>query len=139
MTIVSEPLPIVLIAEDNPCLARVLAFKFKASGYAAVVCTDGAEAWDAYESNPIAAIISDHEMPALTGVDLFRKVRENDKDIPLFLVTGRQLELPPGVDQELNIARIFGKPFSPGAVIAAVDDAINQSSTRCGSVHAAKK
>jgi CheY-like chemotaxis protein len=128
---VSEILPLILIAEDNPCLARVLSFKFRASGYSVVVCADGQEAWVAFESNPVAAIVSDHEMPVLSGVDLFRRVRAVDKSIPLFMVTGRQLELPPGIDEELDMTKVFGKPFSPGAVITAVDDAINKSSTRC--------
>lgn len=127
----SESLPIVLIAEDNPCLARVLSFKFRASGYEVLVCADGGEAWTAYESNPVSAIVSDHEMPVLSGVELFRKVRAANESLPLFLVTGRQLELPVGIDEELNITEVFGKPFSPGAVIAAVDSAINESSTHC--------
>jgi len=127
---VPESLPLILIAEDNPCLARVLAFKFKASGYAAMVCVNGQEAFEAFESNPVAAIVSDHEMPIMSGEDLFRKVRSVDNAIPLFLVTGRQLELPPGIDEELKIAGIFGKPFSPGEVITAVSEAI-ESSTHC--------
>ena len=43
----SELPPIVLIAEDNPCLARVLSFKFKSCGFTTIVCEDGQVAWDA--------------------------------------------------------------------------------------------
>ena len=123
-----ESKPVVLIAEDNPGLARVLSFKFKSSGFSPIVCGDGQLAWDAFQSNTPVAIISDQEMPRMSGVELCRNVRSQDSDIPFILVTGRQLELSTtGVVEELGITKIFGKPFSPADVITAVHDATRES------------
>jgi DNA-binding response OmpR family regulator len=120
--------PTVLIAEDNPGLARVLSFKFKSSGFTPIVCADGQLAWEAFQSNSVLAIVSDQEMPRMSGIDLCRNVRTQNLNIPFFLVTGRQLELAStGITEELNISKIFGKPFSPGEVITAVNDAIQAS------------
>lgn len=128
----SDNRPIVLIAEDNPGLARVLSFKFKSSGFEPIVCSDGQFAWEAFQANSVVAVVSDQEMPRMSGVDLCRKVRSVDENTPFFLVTGRQLELSTtGVGAELKIQRIFGKPFSPADVIAAVSDAVNDSPTAC--------
>jgi DNA-binding response OmpR family regulator len=125
----SNKLPIVLIAEDNPGLARVLSFKFKSSGFAPLVCADGQFAWEAFQSNPVAAIVSDQEMPRMSGIDLCRNVRSQNPNVPFFLVTGRQMELSTATAaDELNIQRVFGKPFSPADVIAAVGAAIQKSS-----------
>lgn len=124
--------PIVLIAEDNPGLARVLSFKFKSSGFEPVVCADGQFAWEAFQTNQVVAILSDQEMPRMSGVELCRNVRSKDPNVPFFLVTGRQLELASkGLEEELNIRRIFGKPFSPADVVAAVNEAIKESSATC--------
>lgn len=120
----------VLIAEDNPGLARVLSFKFKSCGYSPLVCADGQLAWEAFQNNEVVAIVSDQEMPRMSGVELCRNVRSKNRDIPFFLVTGRQLELSTtGVEEELRINQVFGKPFSPADVIAAVGAAINATST----------
>ena len=120
----------VLIAEDNPGLARVLSFKFKSSGFSPIVCADGQLAWEAFQSDSVAAIVSDQEMPRMSGVDLCRNVRSKDPQIPFFLVTGRQMELSAtGIAEELNIQRVFGKPFSPADVIAAVNQAIQETSS----------
>lgn len=125
----SDSMPVVLIAEDNPGLARVLSFKFKSCGFAPIVCADGQLAWEAFQANAPVAVISDQEMPRMSGVELCRNVRSQDPSIPFFLVTGRQLELSTtGVGEELKITKIFGKPFSPADVIAAVSDAINETS-----------
>ena len=124
--------PSVLIAEDNPGLARVLSFKFKSSGFSPIVCADGQLAWEAFQSHSVVAVISDQEMPRMSGVELCRNVREQNPDIPFFLVTGRQLELSAtGIAKELNIHKVFGKPFSPSDVIAAVNAALRDSSPAC--------
>jgi DNA-binding response OmpR family regulator len=117
--------PVVLIAEDNPGLARVLSFKFAASGFSPIVCSDGQLAWETFQTRGVAAIVSDHEMPEMSGIELCRRVRSVDRSLPFFLVTGRQLELDSaGVEPQWNIKRIFGKPFSPAEMTAAVGAAI---------------
>ena len=115
----------ILIAEDNPGLSRVLSFKFKSCGFDPVSCLDGGAAWKAFQASKIDAVVSDHEMPVLSGVDLIERIRSVDSRIPCFMVTGRQLELhaDPRVS-DLDILEIFGKPFSPIAIIDAVTTAL---------------
>lgn len=117
--------PTVLIAEDNPGLAKVLSFKFRASGFDVTTTPDGQTAWEAFQRNPTSAVVSDQEMPHKTGVELCRSIREIDKSVPLFLVTGRQMELSTtGVSDELKLSGMFAKPFSPAAIVAEVNRAI---------------
>lgn len=118
----------IIIAEDNPGLARVLTFKFKSCGYDPVSCRNGGIAWETFSSDEsIEAIISDHEMPIMTGVELIQRVRESKSQIPCFLVTGRQLELSsdPRI-AELNVTHVFAKPFSPAEIVSAVGKALEQ-------------
>lgn len=116
----------ILIAEDNPGLARVLAYKFSIAGYEPITCFNGDDAWDAYSLYDVAAVISDQEMPGLSGTDLIERIRTVDSELPCFMVTGRQLELSrdPHVI-ELNVNQVFSKPFSPGVVLEAVSAAIH--------------
>lgn len=127
MTPMSESNRKILIAEDNPGLARVLSFKFKASGFKPVTCADGQLAWEAFQADDFAAVISDQEMPRMTGIDFCRNVRAQNPKLPFFLVTGRQLELAgTGIIEELKVTECFAKPFSPGSVVSAVEAAIRQ-------------
>lgn len=127
----------VLIAEDNPGLARVLSFKFKSSGYEPITCGNGGDAWKSFCDSQVAAVISDHEMPILSGIELIERIRGMDQKIPCFLVTGRQLELSrdPRV-LKLGIQEVFGKPFSPATVVSAVTDSINLHSKQSGAENA---
>lgn len=115
----------ILIAEDNPGLARVLSFKFKSCGFAPVTCADGKLAWEAFQQESFLAVVSDQEMPHMTGIELCQHVRTVEPDLPLFLVTGRQLELAnTDAVKDIGITHIFAKPFSPGNVVKAVEAAI---------------
>ena len=117
----------ILIAEDNPGLARVLSFKFKSCGYTPITCADGQLAWEAFQNEEVVALVSDQEMPRMTGIELCQKVRSVNADVPFFLVTGRQLELSASdAATGLNIANIFAKPFSPGNVVSAVEAAVTE-------------
>lgn len=119
----------ILIAEDNPGLARVLSFKFKASGFTPITCADGQLAWEAFQNNEFVAVISDQEMPRMTGIQLCQQIREQHPTIPFFLVTGRQLELASaGVLDGLGLTGLFAKPFSPGTVVSSVEEAIAKAS-----------
>lgn len=124
----------VLIAEDNPGLSKVLGFKFKAAGFQVVHAPDGAAAWDAFQSQPTSAVVSDQEMPRMTGVELFRRIRAGHPSVPLFLVTGRQLELATtGIENELSLNGMFAKPFSPAGIVSEVQRAIDAADQSAGS------
>ncbi|NND99720.1 MAG: response regulator [Pirellulaceae bacterium] len=115
----------ILIAEDNPGLARVLSFKFKSCGFTPITCGDGQLAWEMFQQEDVLAVVSDQEMPRMSGVELCTMIRDVDAQIPFFLVTGRQLELSSSdAVAALNITNIFAKPFSPGSVVSAVESAI---------------
>lgn len=115
----------VLIVEDNSALANVLKFNLVRSGFDVTIARNGREAWDIVKSSPADLIITDHQMPEMSGIELCQKVRQHEKmqDIPIILVTAKQLELDiDHIRSELRITRTFSKPFSPAAIIKAVRD-----------------
>ena len=115
----------VLIVEDNSALANVLKFNLVRSGFDVTIARNGREAWDIVINNPADLIITDHQMPEMSGIELCQKVRQHEKmqDIPIILVTAKQLELDiDHIRSELKITRTFSKPFSPAAIIKAVRD-----------------
>ncbi len=114
----------VLVAEDNAALARVVQFNLKKHGYDATVAENGLIAWQIATSEQFDAIITDQQMPEMTGVELCRKLREmpNYATIPVMMLTAKGLELElPQLREELNISATFSKPFSPTAVVQTLE------------------
>src|SRR5687768_13083989 len=110
----------VLIVEDNPGLARVLEFSFQQVGFEVTVRHNGAAAWETLCLEPFDVVVTDHEMPGLTGIELCRHMRESERfaEIPIFMVTGREGELDTRrLKAELSLAAVYDKPYSPSALV----------------------
>ena len=107
--------PTVLIADDDPDIRELVAYRMRRSGYAVLEASDGEEALQvATENDPDLAIL-DVMMPRLDGFEVTRRLRDQEKTarIPIILLTARA--------QDSDVARGFGagaddylrKPFSP--------------------------
>lgn len=68
----------VLIAEDNTVSARILQKNIKDWGYEVVLVQDGKKAWLALQEDEIRLAVLDWMMPEIDGIQLCRKIREND-------------------------------------------------------------
>jgi EAL domain-containing protein (putative c-di-GMP-specific phosphodiesterase class I) len=78
----------VLIVDDDETLGRALARQLTRSGYEVSVHHHGSTALEAVRAGGFEAVISDIEMPGLTGIELLRQVRSHDRDLPVILITG---------------------------------------------------
>ena len=115
----------VLVVEDNSALANVLKFNLEKSGYEVGLAGNGREAWEMLAAAPVDLIISDHQMPEMSGIELCRRVREDEQlhETPFMLVTAKRLEIDlEGLRNDLNVTQTFSKPFSPAAIVSAVRD-----------------
>ncbi len=113
----------ILLAEDNLALLQVTKFNLQRAGYEVVAAADGWEAWQALQQQEFDAVISDEQMPRMTGRELCEKMRASDahRHIPIILLTAKCLELDHGrLESELGITRVLGKPFSPRQLVEIV-------------------
>jgi CheY-like chemotaxis protein len=119
----------ILLAEDNPVIADVLRFNLEHAGFSVTVAADGRQATERLESEQFDAIITDYQMPHVSGEELCRNARQNEchKDVPIFLCSAKGLELDTNrLTEDLRIAKVFFKPFSPREVVQAVRATIQQ-------------
>ncbi len=70
----------VLIAEDSVVARKVLERNLKELGYEVVVAPDGLQAWQAYQAEPTPIVITDWEMPQMSGIDLCRAIRQHSTE-----------------------------------------------------------
>ena len=68
----------ILIAEDDFISRKLLVNILEDLGHVVTVAEDGEEAWKAYQAQPSRLVITDWLMPKMDGLDLVRKIREND-------------------------------------------------------------
>ncbi|MHA1226828.1 MAG: response regulator [Candidatus Hodarchaeales archaeon] len=72
-------------------------------------CNSGIEALELFESENFDAIVSDYQMPVMSGLEFLEKVRKKDKDIPFIIFTGRGAESVAMKALNLGANRYFQK------------------------------
>jgi len=84
----------VLVVDNDPGFADLTAERLEREDDAIVcdVVTSPEEALERFDRGAIDCIVSDYEMPQLTGLELLERVRERDPELPVILFTGRGSE-----------------------------------------------
>jgi len=114
--------PVVLVADDDPDILQLIAFRLERAGYEVVQATDGEQALQlATELHPDLAVL-DVMMPKLTGYDVTRRIRADDatKRMPVILLTARVQEADVQRGFEAGADDYLRKPFSPQELRARV-------------------
>jgi len=79
----------ILLAEDSSFYRNLLSSYLVAAGYEVITAEDGLQAWEKLKMEPVDLLITDIEMPNMTGFELTQKIREDTqlKDLPVIAVT----------------------------------------------------
>ncbi|MDA8165947.1 MAG: response regulator [Desulfobacteraceae bacterium] len=80
----------VLVVDDDSFIREVLASILEGEGYDSLTAGDGKEALAAFGADPggIGLIVSDLNMPEMSGMELIGKVREAGSEVPIIILTG---------------------------------------------------
>ena len=112
----------VLIVDDEAHIVQVLSIKLRNAGYEVFTAVDGEEALELAGRVIPDLVITDFQMPYMTGMELCRALAENETTarIPVVILTARGYALD---DEDLalgNIKDVLSKPFSPRAIVQQV-------------------
>ena len=109
----------ILIVEDEPELAALVADYVRASGYTASVYHDGAAALAALPGEKPDLLVLDLMLPGVDGLSICRAVRER-ADTPVIMVTARVEEVDRLLGLEAGADDYLCKPFSPRELMARI-------------------
>ena len=109
----------ILIVEDEPKLATLLADYLTAAGYESSTVADGRAVVAAVQAFAPALILLDLMLPGRDGLDVCRELRAFT-DIPIVMVTSRVEEIDRLLGLELGADDYICKPYSPREVVARV-------------------
>jgi CheY-like chemotaxis protein len=118
----------VLVVDDEIHIIHVVAIKLRNNGYEVITADNGAEAFQlALKENP-DIVVTDFQMPVMTGLELIEKLRQCDqtKNIPVIMLTARSFAISQQQQEGLQIAACLSKPFSPKELLENVEDILYQ-------------
>jgi len=120
---VEQPAQRVLVADDDPDILSLVAFRLERSGFEVLRASDGEEALRlAIAEAPDLALL-DVSMPKLDGYEVTQQMRANEKTtrIPIILLTARAQETDMAAGLAAGADDYIKKPFSPQELGARVE------------------
>jgi two-component system, OmpR family, response regulator ResD len=112
----------VLVVDDEPTIAEVVARYLERAGYGATIASDGPAAIEAAGRSRPDLVVLDLMLPGLDGLEVMRRLREQDRDpIAVILLTAKGEESDRVAGLRLGADDYVVKPFSPAELVARVD------------------
>ncbi|BDU17298.1 two-component system response regulator CreB [Lysobacter auxotrophicus] len=109
----------ILLVEDEPAIAEVVAHALRAEGFEAVHCLTGGEALAAARGQAFDLAVLDVGLPDIGGFALCRELRR-ERDLPVIFLTAQNAEADRILGLEIGADDYVTKPFSPRELVARV-------------------
>lgn len=116
----------VLIVDDEPGLARVLAIRMKAAGFEARTADGGVAGLESARSAPPDAIVLDVRMPDMDGFEVQARLKADPalRDVPVVFVSANVQDSARHAALAAGAFAYLSKPYDAREVVAVVDSAI---------------
>jgi DNA-binding response OmpR family regulator len=120
----------VLVVDDEPTIAEVVARYLERAGYQARIASDGAAAIEAAAAQRPDLVVLDLMLPRIDGLEVMRRLRDLDRDrIAVILLTAKGEESDRVIGLRLGADDYVVKPFSPAELVARVDAVLRRVDT----------
>jgi DNA-binding response OmpR family regulator len=115
---------LILVADDEAHILHVLSMKLRNAGFEVSTAEDGEEAMELALSEQPDLVITDYQMPIMSGLEFCTQMRQYDsiKHTPAIMLTARGFDISPAEMKEAGICAVLSKPFSPREILTKVEE-----------------
>jgi DNA-binding NtrC family response regulator len=114
----------ILLVDDESMILQCSAMALIRAGYQVKAVDRSQAAWEALQSGRYDLLITDNQMPGMTGLELVRKVRPEQPALPVILASGGFGEAELAENAWLQPAIALPKPFTSNMLLAVVAEAM---------------
>jgi DNA-binding response OmpR family regulator len=122
-----DPVNSILICDDEAPIRQLVATKLRGAGYHVIEARDGREGLEFATRQAPVLIVTDLQMPNLSGLEMVRELRKNDvtRMVPVIMLTARGYFVAEEEARALLIREIVPKPFGLKALLDRVSAVIS--------------
>ncbi|MCX5691807.1 MAG: response regulator [Planctomycetota bacterium] len=114
----------ILVVDDEAIVVCMLAMRLRDHGYRVLEARNGREALDAMKRTAPTLIITDFQMPIMSGLELAQTLLADpaSRTIPVIMLTARSHKLNVAELKLTNVRQVLPKPFSAKEILSLVDE-----------------
>jgi two-component system OmpR family response regulator len=117
----------ILVVEDERKIARLLQIELESEGYQVCLAQDGIEGWAAFQEHKVDLILLDVMLPGISGIELLRRIRSVDLDVPVLLLTAKNSVEDKVSGLDLGANDYLTKPFEIEELLARIRTSLRLS------------
>lgn len=117
----------ILLVEDEPNIARGLLFNLEAEGYRVTHVVTGEEALEELDREHFQLVILDLMLPGISGFEVCSRLREQNTQLPILMLTARETEEDRVRGLGLGADDYLTKPFSLDEMMLRVKGMLRRS------------
>jgi len=117
----------ILVVDDDVDIRDICVQVLTACGYQADAVADGGAAWKVLRARSYDLLITDHNMPRITGIELVRILRSHRMTLPVVLMSGILPAEAVIRDSSLQLAGTLLKPFTVEELLGIVTEVLYAS------------
>lgn len=111
----------ILVVEDSFAVKKRLCMALESAGYSIDTASNGKEAWMMSRRKQYDIVVTDQQMPIMSGQDLCLRLRADKRyeNTPIIFLTSAREKLD--ASELLRVEAIFDKPFNPQLIVNFID------------------
>ena len=114
----------ILVVDDEPMMRHLNTKMLTDAGYHVDAAEDGAVAWNTLQAKSYDLLITDNNMPKVSGVELIEKVRAAGMALPVIMATGSLPQEDLTRTPHLKPAAILVKPYTLAEFLGTVSSVL---------------
>jgi len=122
----------VLVVEDDPGILRTVADNLRFEKYDVITAMDGETAYALQQSQQPDLVVLDLMLPRMSGLELCRRLRSEDVNVPVLVLTARSEEADRVLGLDMGADDYMIKPFSVPEFMARVRALLRRASSASG-------
>ncbi len=116
----------ILVIEDDVHMLRIISMWLQRNGHRVAEAPNGMIGKQRLQETEIDCVVSDVNMPGVSGVDLVKWLRtEQRSDVPVILLSSRSDQESISEELEPFNVQLVGKPFSPSRLVARIEETLD--------------
>ncbi|GAB3862925.1 response regulator transcription factor [Dactylosporangium cerinum] len=117
----------VLVVDDDPTVSDVVRRYLEREGFTVELAGDGQQALDAYDAERPDLVVLDLMLPGIDGLEVCRRLRAQDRALPIIMLTALGEESDRVLGLELGADDYITKPFSPRELVLRVQSVLRRA------------
>lgn len=121
------PSKAVYVIDDDSAMRDSLEFLLDSAGYTVTLFDSASSFLDAVSGLDFGCVVSDVRMPGLDGIDLLKRLKNDNKQLPVVIMTGHG-DIPLAVEaMKLGAIDFLEKPFEDERLLTTINSALSRA------------